>query len=109
MASDGTIQIDTLRKVINGIFDFVEKDLAISEVKLREDNYWTVLDDKAFDGVQPTELGVGSLWDDWEFLLSSAKDKNQQLPIMLIHVAPILQALSRAVPSYTSPSQSPKG
>jgi hypothetical protein len=107
MARDGTIQIDALRKVVNGIFDFIEKDLGISEVDLKKDHYW-IFDDDLYGMARPEELGAGSLQDDWEFLLSSAKDKAQQLPIMLIHVAPILQALSQAVPSYTSPSQSPE-
>jgi hypothetical protein len=61
MASDGTIQIDALRKVINGIFDFIEKDLGVSEVDLKKDLYWTLLEDKAPDAGQPTEFGVGSL------------------------------------------------
>ena len=108
MASDQAIKIDVLRKTINGILDFIEKDLALSEVKLENDHYWNVLDGETYETKRPTELGAGSLQDDWEFLLSSAKDKDQQLPIMLIHVAPILHALSQAVPSYTSPSQSPE-
>lgn len=109
MENDRTIQIDTLRRVINGILDFIEKDLGIKEVELQKDNYWTFLDDTAPEVGRPSEFGVGSLIDDWEFLLSSAKDKAQQLPIMLIHVAPILQALSQAVPSYTSPKESSGG
>ena len=107
MASNRPIQIETLRRIINGILDFVEKDLAISEVDLKQDHYWNVFDDDMYELARPKELGAGSLQDDWEFLLSSAKDKAQQLPIMLIHVAPILQALSQAVPSYTSPSPPP--
>jgi hypothetical protein len=105
MASDGSIQIDALRRVINGIFDFIEKDLGVSEVDLKRDHYWNVLADDMYALARPEELGAGSLQDDWEFLLSSAKDKAQQLPIMLLHVAPILQALSQAVPSYTSPRE----
>jgi hypothetical protein len=108
MASDKSIQIDVLRRVVNGIFDFIEKDLGIREVDLKKDHYWNVFDDDMYELARPEELGAGSLRDDWEFLLSSAKDRGQQLPIMLIHVAPILQALSQAVPSYTSPSESSK-
>lgn len=106
MASDRTIQIDALRKVINWIVDFIEKDLGISEVDLKKDHYWNVFDDDMYELARPEDLGAGSLQDDWEFLLSSAKDKAQQLPIMLLHVAPILQALSQALPSSTSPSES---
>jgi len=109
LEDDRAIQIDTLRKVVNGILDFIEKDLGLREVRLQKDNYWTVLEDSAPDAGKPSEFGVGSLNDDWEFLLSSAKDKDQQLPIMLIHVAPILQALAQAVPSYKSPRETSEG
>src|SRR5262245_56752099 len=106
MASDQAIQIDVLRKTINGILDFIEKDLGLSAVDLKRDHYWNVLDSDAYEIAKPSELAAGSLQDDWEFLLAAEKDKAQQLPIMLIHVAPILQALAQAVPSYTSPRES---
>jgi len=106
MESDSVVQIQVLRKVVNGILDFIEKDLKQSEVELGKDHYWEVMDADLFAMERPTELGAGSLIDDLEFLQSSANDKAQHLPIMLIHVAPILRALSQAVPSYTSPSES---
>lgn len=106
MESDSVVRIQVLRNVINGILDFIEKDLGQSEVELGKDHYWEVLDHDLFSMGRPAELGAGSLIDDWEFLLSTAKDKTQQLPIALIHVAPILKALSQAVPSFTSPKES---
>jgi hypothetical protein len=106
MASPNSISIDVLRKTINGIFDFIEKDLGVTEVELKQDHYWSIPDTALYtmEG-QPKELDVGSLKDDFEFLLSSSKSADQQLPIMFIHIAPILQALSQAVPSYTSPRE----
>jgi hypothetical protein len=109
MESGSVVQIRELRSVINGILDFIEKDLKLREVELGKDHYWEVLDRDLFSMERPTELGAGSLIDDLEFLLSSAKDKTQQIPIMLIHVAPLLKALSQAVPSYTSPERSSGG
>lgn len=108
MESDsGVVQIAALRTVLNGILDFIEQDLVTTEVDLGKDHYWQVLDRDLYEVPPPAELGAGSLIDDWKFLMSAVKDKEQQLPAMLVHVAPILQALSKAVPSYRSPRQTP--
>ena len=100
MVNADSINIPTLRNLINAIFDFVEKDLSVDEVKLLHNNYWTVVDDEAYAPEPPTELGVGSLRDDWEFVLTSSKNPDQQLPIAFMHVAPILHALANLLPSY---------
>lgn len=47
----------------------------------------------------PKRLAVGSLVDDYEFVLYSFKNTDQQLPIMFMHIAPLLQALWQAVPN----------
>jgi hypothetical protein len=108
MESAKSISIDVLRKTLNGIFDFIEKDLGITEVELRQNHYWSVTDDERYSMEDPPkELGVGSLIDDWDFVLSASKS-DQQIPIDLIHIAPLLQVLSHAVPSYTAPRDSTK-
>jgi hypothetical protein len=100
MENDSVVKIPVLREVINGILDFIERDLKQSEVDLGKDHYWQVLDRDLYEIPSPTQLGAGSLIDDWNFLLSAWKDKQKRLPVTLIHVAPILHALSEAVPSY---------
>lgn len=109
MANPNGISVDVLRKTINGIFDFIEKDLGITEVELKQNHYWSVTDDVLYSMDQPPkELAVGSLMDDWDFVLSASKSADQRLPIMFIHIAPLLQALSQGVPNYTSPRESSK-
>jgi hypothetical protein len=109
MASASSISIDVLRKTINGIFDFIEKDLGVTKVDLKQNHYWSVTDDALYSmEYPPKESGVGSLVDDWEFVLSAYESADQQIPIMFIHIAPLLQALAQAVPSYTSPHESAK-
>jgi hypothetical protein len=103
-----TINIDVLRKTINGILDFIEKDLGITEVELKKNHYWSITDDVLYSMDEPPkQLAVGSLVDDWDFVLSASKS-DQQLPIMFIHIAPLIQALSQGVPNYTSPEGSEK-
>lgn len=100
MDGDSVIRISTLRTVVNGILDFIEKDLAMSEVELGKDHYWEIIDRYLLDEPRPEQFGAGSLIDDCGFVEVAATDREQQLPILLAHVAPILHALSHAVPSY---------
>jgi hypothetical protein len=109
MASPEGVSIEVLRKSINRILDFIEKDLGISEVQLKQNYYWSIADDVLYAmEAPPKQLDVGSLKDDWDFVLSAAKDSGQQIPMLFIHLAPLLHALSRAVPNYASPGNTPK-
>ena len=103
-----TISIDVLRKTINGIFDFIEKERrGRADIELKQNHYWSITDDVLYSMDEPPkQLAVGSLVDDYEFVLSSFKNVDQQLPIMFMHIAPLLQALWQAVPNYASPSES---
>jgi hypothetical protein len=98
------IDIDALRKTVNGILDFIENDLGITKVELKQNYYWSITDDVLYSMNQPPkELAVGSLVDDYDFVLSALKSPDQQLPIMFMHIAPLLQALWKAVPNYPLP------
>ena len=109
MSSASSVSIDVLRKTINGIFDFIEKDLGVTEVALKQNYYWTVADDVLYATESPPkELDVGSLNDDWDFVLAASKSADQLIPIEFIHVAPLLQALAQAVPSHKSLGDVPK-
>ena len=106
MASPNTVSIEVLRKTINGIFDFIEKDLGIADVELKQNYYWSITDDVLYSmGEPPKQLAVGSLVDDYEFVLSASKSKEQQLPIDFMHIAPLLHALWQSVPNYASPAK----
>ena len=92
------IKISELRLVISRILDHIEQNLGIASVKLNQDDYWEVLDDERYDFTKtPVNYGHGQLSDDWEFLSSILKDKDQAVALMLIHVAPILQWLGEEV------------
>jgi hypothetical protein len=73
-------------------------------VDLTKNFYWSIDDESLFATAEkPKELDVGSLVDDWEFVLSASKHPDRALPANLVHVAPLLRALAMAVPSYTKP------
>jgi hypothetical protein len=98
------VSIEVLREVTNRIFDFIERDLKTKSVQLPHNYYWSVSDEVlyAMDS-QPPQLDVGSLVDDFSFVAAASKDPSQAIPLVLMHIAPLLRALSRAVPSYRPP------
>ena len=107
MGDDSVVRTKVLRDAINGILDFIEKDLGMTEVELGKDHYWEFLDKYSLESPLPAQLAAGSLIDDWEFVASAAKHKEQLLPLTLMHVAPLLHALAQAVPSYRDSSEAP--
>jgi hypothetical protein len=98
------IDIGVLRDVTNRIFDFIEKELQMKSVEVPQNFYWSISDDQLYDMTsKPKEVDCGSLADDYEFISSSHKSANDAIPLELIHIAPLLNALAKAVPSYKPP------
>jgi hypothetical protein len=75
----------------------------MSVVQLPANYYWEVPDDALFAMTRkPAQLDCGSLNDDLEFVEQAHQHREQALRVMFIHLAPLLYALSKAVPSFTS-------
>ncbi|MBW8830350.1 MAG: hypothetical protein JF606_13110 [Burkholderiales bacterium] len=92
------INISELRLVINRILDHIEHDLGHASVKLNQDDYWDAADAERYDFTKsPGNFEHGQLHDDWEFLSSIIKDKDQAVAFMLIHVAPLLRCIGEEV------------
>jgi hypothetical protein len=95
---DVEINISELRLVVNRILDHIEHDLGHKSVKLDQDNYWDVSDEERYDFTKtPKNFEHGQLYDDWEFLSSILKDKDQAVTLMLIHLAPLLRRIAEQV------------
>jgi hypothetical protein len=102
------VNIRVLRETLNSVLDFIEHDLKKSDVQLPADYYWVVPDDSLYAMPQPpTQLDCGSLNDDLEFVEQAHAHREQALPLIFMHLAPLLVALSKAVPSFTSPEDKP--
>ena len=96
-----SVDLKVLREVTDRIFEFMERELQISSVELRHNFYWDVSDEVLYQmEQQPQELDCGSLVDDADFVAAAHKDPAQAIPLVLMHIAPLLRALSTAVPSY---------
>lgn len=75
----------------------------MKSVELSHNLYWSVDDDDLYEMNKDPQLNVGSLVDDLEFTSAAHEDASQAVPLVLMHVAPLLKALSTAVPNYKSP------
>ena len=92
------IKLSELRLVINRILDHIEHDLGQASVQLNQDDYWEVADTERYDLTKsPDGYVVGQLHDDWEFLSSILRDKDQAIALMLIHAAPLLRCIGEEI------------
>ncbi|MFZ6776006.1 hypothetical protein ACO0LD_04180 [Undibacterium sp. Ji83W] len=90
-----SINIAELRSIINSILSHVEDDLQLKEVDLTEDYYWAMPDDSLYAVLEDAKPpNIGSLCDDLEFIKPLLHDKTHAFPLMLIHVAPLLEYLA---------------
>jgi hypothetical protein len=106
------VRVEDLRKAINRVLDFVERDLGKETVDLPHNFYWSIQENYLYSmDHPPRELECGSLVDDLEFMIDGIDDPSRALPIVLIHIAPILRCLAFAVPNFLSntPDTEPQG
>lgn len=98
MGQEIQIDIASLKEITDRIFEHLlnEQQIKVVEVTPREDHYWGISsDDRHRIEQSPPEMHVGRLSDDWEFLMPLLADRHQAFPLMLIHLAPILQFIGR--------------
>lgn len=93
------IQIDiaALQKQINAIFEHILQIQEVEKVNLEEDYYWHLHSNSRYDVTkEPCKMGIGSLADDLEFLSDESviDDISNTSPLMLMHVAPLLEYLA---------------
>ncbi len=94
------LELKTLKKWIIELLDAVEDDLGIDKITLSNDYYWT-LEPKSkysFEN-EPTNsnLLVGQLFDDLDFLILGANESAPLSRAQLCHVVPLLGYLDYCV------------
>lgn len=95
------IEIAVLREACQRIFEFIEHDLEISSIDLEEDLYWSLPEEVRHDmNKAPTASHAGNLFDDYDFVMPLIKDRDQAMPLMFEHIAPLLTALANRLPNY---------
>jgi hypothetical protein len=92
------VRISDLKLVINRILDHISNDLGLDSVNIDQDSYWDVADDERYVfSKTPENFGHGQLQDDWQFLSSILRDKDQAVSLMLIHAAPLLRRIGEQI------------
>jgi hypothetical protein len=95
------IEIAVLREACERIFEFIEHDLKITSLDLEEDLYWTLPEEVRHDmSKTPTASHAGNLFDDYDFVVPLIKDRDQAMPLMFEHIAPLLTALATRLPNF---------
>jgi hypothetical protein len=94
------IDIRKLQRAVNQILDHVVQNRGVQmfPISPEQDFYWDVPGDRlhAVKEAQPN-LDVGRLTDDWGFVEQSIGDKDAQVSLMLVHIAPLLRKIGESV------------
>jgi hypothetical protein len=94
------IEIKKLRIAFDRIFDHIESDLKIQSVAIGDSQnfYWSFdSDNEAISSANPPAPGVGSLWDDYEFISKLVAADYVPPSLMLIHLAPLLRHVGQEI------------
>ncbi len=103
MEKTSQVDIKKLKSFIVEIFDFMEKENGM-HIPLKHNLYWKIPYIEKYDLSKEAEISeCGSLDDDWEFIEKASNHPEQAIPLMLLHVAPILEVLATQVKSYPKP------
>ena len=100
MLKNPTIRIADLRQIVDDLLAHVEK-VHGPEVPIDKDYYWSLGNDVLYDTQR--SVGnideIGSLGDDWEFLLNmkGTDIRNEGPSLMLAHAAPLLRYIGETV------------
>ena len=95
---ENKITVNELRVLANNFFDSLEKEIGAKEILIKETMYWHVLTDEKYDVLnQPTNLGVGNLLDDLEFLHAVLVNKDLAVLPNLCHFASLIDYLSNGI------------
>ncbi|GAB3787889.1 hypothetical protein [Dyella agri] len=93
-----TIDLIELRRAIEVLFDHIMITRGIREVEIEHPFYWAVLpgESRAMDE-RPSDLGVGDLNDDLDFVLGVLRPDASPVALTLTEAAPLLAYVGEAV------------
>ncbi|MDP9957290.1 hypothetical protein J2X97_002956 [Epilithonimonas hungarica] len=85
-----------IKKIIQFLLSKLENLDENSYFKLDEDLYWNILDEELYDVYKiPSDLTIGSITEDWEFLQAILEDKREMIDYDLYKLATILKILGK--------------
>jgi hypothetical protein len=98
------IDLVELRAVINRLLDHVIETRGRRTVALERPYYWEVPVSERYNvEVEPAELDVGNLADDWQFVSSLLQASTQPVGYQLTELAPLLDYIGQALADELGP------
>jgi hypothetical protein len=92
------INLETLKLAINSVLDHIIEDLGLKTVPLDKNHYWDCPEPEIYDSsTRPSELTVGSLTDDLDFIKSIRGGQSADASYNLVHIAPLLRYIGETV------------
>ncbi|MGI8966436.1 MAG: hypothetical protein ACR2H1_10180 [Limisphaerales bacterium] len=97
MSSKDKINVEEIQSAINALLNNLRAS-GIREVELKKDYYWEIDSDKIYDvATDPSDLSIGSLFDDWESIQELASGKSEPVFLLIDKVSPLLRYIVLAV------------
>lgn len=91
------IDVSELRIIIGKLFSHLENN-GFDSVEITEDYYWNIPEEQKYNVLKnPSELDVGQLTDDWEFLRKIGEDDDHTIAYAFVWLGKILQAIGEKV------------
>lgn len=92
------IELQQLRDAVNRLFDHLISTQRVGKVELGKNVYWNLPEDQLYDmEKKPSELDVGSLEDDWEFVSGLLKKDADPVAYQFTEMAPLLRRLGEVL------------
>jgi hypothetical protein len=87
-----------LKLAVNSVLDHLIEDLGLESVPLDKDHYWDCPAPEIYDSsTRPSELTVGCLTDDMDFIQSIRRGQSADASYNLVHIAPLLRYIAETV------------
>jgi hypothetical protein len=92
------VDLVALKRVVNRLLDHVIETRGVRAVTLDDRYYWDVPAPERYRvEVDPGELDVGDLADDWELVARLLQEENQPVAYQLTELAPLLAYLGEVL------------
>jgi hypothetical protein len=96
------INLKVLQSAVNAVLDHLLEDLGIENVTIEDENdsYWDCPYPGMHDvSMQPSDLTVGQLSDDFDFVKLVRRGQSADISYNLVHIAPLLRYIGETIKS----------
>jgi len=96
------IDLKMLKSAVNAVLDHLVEDLGIETVAIEGEkhSYWDCPYPEMHDvSTQPSDLTVGQLSDDFDFVKLIRRGQSADISYNLVHIAPLLRYIGETIKS----------